>query len=250
MNALADNDYTRALGELGSSLPRPRGILCVSAHWCTQGSWVTRMPHPKTIHDFGGFPRELFEVRYPAPGSRELAELVQTTVSIPQIDANDAADPDEWGLDHGTWSVLKHMYPAADIPVVQLSLAMDEGPRYHFDLGSKLSPLRDQGILILGSGNIVHNLRIIDWNEQAPIMPWAAEFDAWVKGRIEARDFEALIEEASSTESGRKAIPTPDHWYPLLYVLGAAAPGDRLKWIYSGFQHGSISMRSLLFGSS
>ena len=126
MNALAENEYTRALGALGRGLRRPRGILCVSAHWETQGSWVTRMPKPKTIHDFGGFPRALFEIQYPAPGSRELAELVQTTVSIPQIDANDAGDADEWGLDHGAWSVLKHLYPQADIPVVQLSIAMKD----------------------------------------------------------------------------------------------------------------------------
>lgn len=247
MNALADNAYTRALAGLGSTVPRPRGVVCISAHWETQGSWVTRMVRPRTIHDFGGFPKALFEVQYPAPGSREIAELVQTVVSIPQIEANDSGDADEWGLDHGTWSVLKHLYPMADVPVVQLSLAMDEGPRYHFDLGAKLRPLREQGILIVGSGNVVHNLRRLDWNEQAPVMPWAREFDEWVKAKVLARDWDALLEHATDSEAGRLAIPTPEHWYPLLYVLGASGPRDEVRWVYEGIEHGSIAMRSFLF---
>ena len=244
MNAVAKNDFTQALGELGQRLGRPRAILCVSAHWMTEGVWVTRMKNPRTIHDFHGFPKELFDVQYPAPGSREIAELIQNTVSIPQIDADD----EDWCLDHGTWSVLKHMYPAADVPVVQVSLAMDEGPRFQFDLGAKLRPLRSQGILILGSGNIVHNLRRLDWSESAPDMPWAAQFDQWVKARIEAREFDSLIEDSTQSNEGKLAIPTWDHWYPLLTVLGASDPKDDLNWIYEGFQHGSISMRSFAFG--
>ena len=246
MNALADNDYTRALGALGRELPRPRGIVCISAHWMTEGLWVTRMAQPRTIHDFGGFPRELFEVQYPAPGSRELAELVQTVVSIPQIDGNDAGDSDEWGLDHGAWSVLRHLYPKADIPVVQLSIAMDEGARFHFELGAKLRPLREQGILILGSGNMVHNLRRIDWNERAAPASWALEFDRWVKSRIEARDFESLIERATESEAGRLSIPTPDHWYPFLVAAGAMGPGDQVDWVWDSIDHGSIAMRSFV----
>jgi 4,5-DOPA dioxygenase extradiol len=246
MNALAESDYTRALGALGRRLPRPRGILCVSAHWMTEGLWVTRMPRPRTIHDFGGFPRALFEVQYPAPGSRELAELVQTTVSIPQVDGNDAGAPDEWGLDHGAWSVLKHLYPQADVPVVQLSIAMDESARFHFDLGARLRPLRQAGILILGSGNIVHHLGRIDWNERAPPAPWALEFDQWVKSKLEDRKLDELVDLALDSEAGRLSIPTWDHWYPFLVAAGAMTDADSIDWIWESIDHGSISMRSFL----
>lgn len=242
MNAIADNSYSRALRALGQQLPRPRAILCISAHWMSKGSWVTAMARPKTIHDFGGFPQELFAIQYPAPGSPELAAEVRSLIPTIQEDAS------EWGLDHGTWSVLRHLYPAADIPVVQLSLDMGEGPRSHFDLGKKLRPLRERGVLIMGSGNIVHNLRKISWSENAPVPAWASEFDEWAKERLDARDFHALVDDALQSEAGRLSVPTPDHYYPLLYALGAAEASDSVRHVTEGMQNASISMRSVQFG--
>ena len=238
MNALADHDFTRALEGLGRELPRPRGVLCVSAHFMTEGTWVTGMREPRTIHDFGGFPKQLFEVQYPAPGSPELAERVRSLTGV--------RPTQEWGLDHGVWGVLKFVYPQADIPVVVLSLAMNEGPQYHFELGTKLQALRDEGILILGSGNIVHNLRKVQWKDDAPVPAWAEEFDSWVASRLEAKDYTALVASAKDTEAGRLSVPTWDHWCPLLTVLGASSRDDRLGWIFEGVQNASISMRSFL----
>lgn len=244
MNALADNTWTRALQKLGKTLPRPRALLVISAHWMTRGIWVTHMQNPRTIHDFYGFPKELFEIQYPAPGSPELAETVQGLVADPEISPDDS----EWGLDHGTWSVLKHVFPEAQIPVVQLSLDIAKPPEFHYQLGQKLQALREQGVLILGSGNIVHNLRRLDWSPQAAPMAWAVEFDQWVKGRAEARDFNSLVIDYSKTEAGRLSVPTPDHYFPLLYILGAAQPQDELHFDVNEIQHGSIAMRSFRFG--
>lgn len=244
MNAIADNDYTRALRELGESLSRPAAILCVSAHWMTQGAWVTHMPRPRTIHDFGGFPRELFEVRYPAPGSPETAELVRATVTQPRVQLDDS----NWGLDHGAWSVLRHMYPRADVPVIQLSIDPAQTGDYHLRLGEQLRPLRDQGILIVGSGNVVHNLRRIVWEADAPPMPWAVEFDAWAKEKVLARDHRALATDYERTEAGRLSVPTPDHYYPFLASIGASDPNDRISFLFEGIQNGSIAMRSIKYG--
>ncbi len=163
MNALADNRYTSTLRILGERLPRPRAILCVSAHWMTEGTWITHVRHPKTIHDFHGFPPELFEIQYPAPGSPEIAEEIQAFVNEPKIQADD----EMWGLDHGAWSILRHMFPSAEIPVLQLSLYMAQPPEFHFKLGQQLQGLRKSGILIVGSGNVVHNLRKLQWDENA-----------------------------------------------------------------------------------
>jgi len=244
MNAIEENAFTRRLGALGRELPRPRAVLCVSAHWMTQGTWVTHMDHPRTIHDFYGFPQALFDVRYPAPGSPAIADRVRAEVRTPAI----GADGSEWGLDHGTWSVLKHMYPDADVPVVQLSLDMSRPSGFHFELGSKLRALREQGVLIVGSGNIVHNLRRIDFNEGAKPFDWAVEFDEWVKKRILERDFASLRDQATATPAGKLSVPTPDHWYPLLYVLGASDPSEELRFEHEGIDHGSISMRCLSLG--
>lgn len=244
MNALADNEYSRTLKNLGeNSLPRPQAILVISAHWMTEGTWVTHMQRPKTIHDFYGFPRELFEVQYPAPGSPELAELVKNTVTGVQIQLDD----EDWGFDHGTWSVLKHLYPNADVPVVQLSLDMTKPGKYHFELGEKLRALRSKGVLILGSGNIVHNLRRLNWSEHAAPAPWAIEFDEWVKSKLMARDFSALYEEYIKTEAGRLSVPTHDHYYPFLYILGSARREDQLHFDYEEIQNATISMRSVRF---
>lgn len=242
MNAVENNSFTRELSCMGSSLPRPRAILCISAHWMTRGTWVTHMNHPRTIHDFYGFPKELFDFQYPAFGSPELADQVKAMVKNPSIGCDDS----EWGLDHGTWSVLRHLYPEADIPVVQLSLNISMPGEFHLELGKKLKYLREQGVLILGSGNIVHNLRQIQWNALKPFA-WAEEFDEWVKQKSEKRDFKALASDYSTMESGRLSVPTPDHYFPLLYVLGAVDSSDELQFDVTGLEHGSLSMRSLRF---
>lgn len=244
MNALADNPFTQSLHRLGRTIPRPKAVLCISAHWMSEGTWITHQKQPRTIHDFYGFPKALFDVQYPAPGSPEFAELVQSQIPDPKIHLDDEL----WGIDHGTWSVLKHMYPEADVPVLQLSVYMERPPEYHYELGRKLRALREQGFLILGSGNIVHNLRLMSWEEGAPPLDWAVEFDEWVKDRLLQRDFDSLIHQARATEAGKLSIPSPDHWYPFLYVLGAAEEGDTLKFEYEGIENGSISMRCLRFG--
>jgi 4,5-DOPA dioxygenase extradiol len=244
MNALANNSYSKTLNALGKSLPRPKAILMVSAHWMTEGTWVTHMQPPKTIHDFYGFPKELFDVKYPAPGSPQLAEEIHKKIKDPKIQLDDK----DWGLDHGAWSVLKHLYPLADIPVVQLSLDLKRSPEYHFELGEKLRFLREEKVLIIGSGNIVHHLGRLNWNENAPAHSWAVEFDQWVKEKLEKKDFTALRDDVLKTESGRLSVPTPEHYYPLLYILGAARREEKIKFEFEEIQNASISMRSFRFG--
>ena len=244
MNAIAENEFTNFLSNLGKNIPKPKAILCVSAHWMTQGTWATSMSDPKTIHDFYGFPKALFDIQYKAKGSPETAALIQSTVTDPNV----RLDAYEWGLDHGTWSVLKHMYPEADIPVLQLSLSIQDPPEYHFKVGEKLKALREQGVLILGSGNMVHNLQKIVWDENAKPFDWAIEADEWMKNKIESRDFKPMINDAIKSEAGKLSIPTWDHYYPLLYILGASDHKDELKFEYEGFQNASISMRALSFG--
>jgi 4,5-DOPA dioxygenase extradiol len=244
MNALADNDYTRSLHELRAQLPKPRAILCVSAHWMTEGTWVTHMPRPRTIHDFFGFPKELFAIQYAAPGSAEVADLVRSVVKDPKVQPDDEI----WGLDHGTWSVLRHLYPEANVPTLQLSLDMKQPGAFHLALGKALRPLRDEGVLILGSGNLVHNLRRIRWEENAQPFDWATEFDSWCREKLLARDEAALASDYLETEAGRLAVPTNDHYFPALYALGAADAGEKVSFTFEGIQNGSISMRSFRFG--
>lgn len=246
MNAIEGNAFSRRWQALGKELGKPKAILCVSAHWLSAGTWVTHMERPQTIHDFYGFPQELHEVQYPAPGSPQLAEQLQALSKYPKIQADDKS----WGLDHGTWSILHQMYPEADVPVVQLSIDMSEPPAFHFELGKTLRALREQGVLILGSGNIVHNLRRIDWDKPLQGADWALEFDNWVKERLQARDFKALTEEFRKSRAGELSVPTPDHYLPLLYVLGASDDKDTLNFEVEGCDMGSISMRSLSFGRS
>lgn len=241
LNALADNDYTKALKNLANSIKTPTAILMISAHWTTKKTMVTAMPTPKTIHDFYGFPKSLFDVEYKAPGD---PKLVQDLINaIPSIEA----DVNEWGLDHGAWSILKHMYPKADIPVIQLSLDMTKQALFHFEMGKKLKFLREQGVLIIGSGNIVHNLRAIEWDESAPAVDWALEFDQWVKEKALARDFNSLVKDFDKSESGKLSNPTAEHYYPLLYILGAVDENDHLSFPYEGIQNASISMRSFMW---
>lgn len=246
MNAIDTNNFTRALGDISKRIPLPTAILCVSAHWMTEGTWVTKMENPKTIHDFYGFPKPLFDVQYPAPGGPEMADEIQKLVSDSKIHA----DTEAWGLDHGSWSVLRHMYPEANIPVMQLSLYMSQPSEYHFKLGQELAKLRERGVLIVGSGNIVHNLRKIKWESNATPYDWALEFDEWSKEKIIKRDFKSLQTDVLKTEAGKLAVPTMDHYFPLHYVLGLASRGDDIKFEYEEMQNASISMRTISVGLS
>jgi len=244
MNAIDTNPYTKTLNKLGAELPKPKAILVVSAHWITSGTWVTEATKPKTIHDFGGFPQALFDVQYPAPGSPEIAKLVQDSISNPKVHG----DQSQWGLDHGTWSVLRHMYPLADIPVLQLSIDMRQPADYHMNIGQQLSKLRDKGVLILGSGNLVHNLRQIRWEPDSKPFEWAVEFDEWIKNKLVDGDFNSAVKDFHTTTAGKMSVPTLDHYLPLHYILGASDKKDQLKFEYEEMQNGSISMRSFSLG--
>ncbi len=244
MNALANNDYTQMLGRLAERIPTPKAILCISAHWMSEGTWITHMKQPRTIHDFYGFPQELFEIQYPAEADLEIADSIRKQVKSYSIEA----DREMWGYDHGTWSVLRHMYPKADVPLMQLSVYMERPGDFHFKLGQDLCALRDQGVLILGSGNLVHNLRTINWETHSPPYDWAVECDEWMKEKLLARDFSALTNDATKSKAGQLSIPSPDHYYPFLYVIGAARSDDEMKFEYEGIHNASISMRCVSFG--
>ena len=243
MNALENNSFTKMLEKLAGKIQKPKAILMISAHWMTEGTWVLGMDKPKTIHDFYGFPQALFDIQYPASGSPEVAKLIQGAVVNPQINN----DLEMWGFDHGGWSVLRHMYPKADVPVIQLSLYMARSPEYHFQIGQQLEKLRDQGVLIIGSGNLVHNLQRLDWDTHAKPHDWAVEYDAWLKLKIENRDFEALLKHYHSTEAGKLSIPTMDHFLPVHYILGAANAKDELHFEFEEIHNASISMRTFGF---
>ena len=245
MNAIRDTPFTRALANLGNALPRPKAVLCISAHWMTRReTWITHMRNPRIIYDFYGFPQELFDVKYPAQGDPATAERIGKGSSDPIIQADYGA----WGIDHGAWSVLKHMYPAADVPILQLSLDMTQGPEFHFALGRKLKDLRREGILIVGSGNVVHNLSQVDFSDNAQPYDWAVEFDAWLKQRLLEKNYNAIIHDATDSTAGKLSIPTPDHWYPLLYTLGGSDEADLLRFEYEDIENASISMRCLSLG--
>jgi 4,5-DOPA dioxygenase extradiol len=243
-NALATNAATDGWRALGAALPRPRAILSVSAHWYTSGSFVTTNAVPPTIHDFGGFPKPLYAIRYGAPGDPALAARVI------ELLAPDPVRPStEWGLDHGTWSVLLHMYPKADIPVVQLSIDGTQPAAVHYALGQRLAALRDEGILVLGSGGIVHNLMRVDWANANPPPPWAVDFDERVRACVLAGDDAALIDYEQLGEGARLSVPTPEHFLPLMYVLGGRRPGDAVSIPVTGFELGTISMTSVRIGA-
>jgi 4,5-DOPA dioxygenase extradiol len=244
MNALGNNAYSRAWAALGAQLPRPRAVLCISAHWYLPGLAVTSMPTPRTIHDFGGFPRELFAVQYPAPGDPALAlEIRQLLAPLDvQLDTS-------WGLDHGTWSVLCHVFPNAEVPVVQLSIDDTRLPRYHYEVGQQLRKLRDAGVLIVGSGDVVHNLHAYAWGRH-PAEPydWATRFETQVRELIGARDHAPLIDYAALGRDALLAVPTPEHYLPLLYVLGAAHADDPISFPVEGMDGGSVSMLTVQIG--
>ncbi len=244
MNALEVNAWTRAWAALGAQLPRPRAVLSISAHWYVSATAVTAMRSPRTIHDFGGFPPALYDAQYPAPGDPALAVRVQQLLAPLPVTADHS-----WGLDHGTWAVLRHVFPQADVPVVQLAIDETQPAAFHHRLGELLKPLRDEGILILGSGDIVHNLHAYAWGRH-PQDPydWALRFEARVRERLAARDPAALIDYPSLGSDALLAVPTPEHYLPLLYVLGASAPGDTLRFPVEGMDGGSVSMLAVQFG--
>lgn len=244
MNAVTDNRYIPDWTRLGQML-RPKAILCISAHWYTKGTKVNPSKEPEQIYDMYGFPQELYEVKYPAHGSPELADRVKELLSGSGIEHNDS-----WGIDHGTWSVMKWMFPKADIPIVQLSIDGTQQGAYHYDLGKKLAPLREEGILIVGSGNIVHNLRRVDWGDSQGGEPWAHEFDDLIEERIKNRRHEEIIDCKNLGEPARQAVPTPDHYYPLLYVLGASDDSDPITVFNKYFELGAISMTGYLLGET
>jgi 4,5-DOPA dioxygenase extradiol len=243
LNALADNRWTRAWARIGQQVDRPRAILAVSAHWCTHGVAVTAMHNPPTIHDFGGFSNALHQLQYPAPGDPALAERVQQILAPMPV----ALDREAWGLDHGVWSVLLKAYPAADIPVIQLSIDVDAPSRFHFDVGRRLAPLRDEGVLVFGTGNVVHNLRAFRRYEEELAYDWAISFNTHIREAVLARRFEALIDYEAFGDAARLSVPTPEHYYPLLYVAGAAAD-DPATIEIDGVGQGAMSMLSVAFG--
>ena len=242
MNAIEENEFVTGFRETGKSIPKPHAILCVSAHWETSGTFVTAMEKPKTIHDFGGFPKELFEVQYPAPGSPQLAKEAQELVKKTELRLDD-----KWGLDHGAWSVIKHLYPNADVPVIQMSLDYNQAPQYHYELAQELKALRKKGVLIIGSGNMVHNLRMVAWDQlDKPFaFDWAAEAREKMNKYILDGDHQQLINYNKQGKAFEMAIPSPDHFLPLLYTLGLKEENEKVSLFNDKPVAGSLTMTSV-----
>jgi 4,5-DOPA dioxygenase extradiol len=244
MNAVRENDFTEGWRRIGQEIPKPKAILAISAHWFIPGTALTITTAPRTIHDFGGFPRELYQVQYPAPGDPQLARRVQKMLAPVE-----AALDDSWGLDHGTWSVLRHVYPGADVPVVQLSIDETQPASFHFDLGRKLAPLREEGVLIVGSGNLVHNLHAYAWGRHMPDpYDWAVRFETAAREMILAGEFKPLIQYETLGRDALLAIPTPDHYLPLLYVIASRQRAEPIIFPVEGVDGGSISMLAVQVG--
>ncbi len=243
MNAIEENEFVAGFRTVGKSLPRPKAVLCVSAHWETRGTFVTAMEKPKTIHDFGGFPCELFEVQYPAPGSPELAQQTKGLVRKADVGLDQ-----KWGLDHGAWSVIKHMYPAADVPVIEMSLDYYQTPQYHYDLARELKPLRERGVLIIGSGNMIHNLGLVAWDKLNSLYgyDWALEARSKMKDLILDGDHKSLINYRSLGKSFDLSIPTPEHYLPLLYALALKDEDESATLFNDEPVAGSLTMTSVL----
>ena len=242
MNAIEENEFVSEFRKLGKELVKPEAILCISAHWETKGTYVTEMQNPPTIHDFGGFPQELFEVQYPAQGSPELAQETKNIITKTKVGLDD-----KWGLDHGAWSVIKHLYPCADIPVIQMSLDYSQPAKYHYELAKEIAGLRQKGVLIIGSGNIVHNLRMINWKKlkEEYAYEWATEANEKMKRYILSGDHQKLIDFKSQGKAFDLAIPTPEHYLPLLYTLSLEEENEKITLFNDKAVGGSLSMTSL-----
>jgi 4,5-DOPA dioxygenase extradiol len=244
MNALLQSNYTHGWRRIGEQVPRPKAILAISAHWFVPETGVTISTAPRTIHDFGGFPRELYQVQYPAPGDPELARRVQSMLKPLEVKFDSS-----WGLDHGTWSVLRHVYPAADVPIVQLSIDETQPASFHYELGRKLAPLRGEGVLIVGSGNLVHNLHAYAWGRHMPDpYDWAVHFEQQAKEMMVAGEFRPLINYESLGPEANLSVPTPDHYLPLLYVLACRQEREIISFPIEGVDGGSISMLTVRVG--
>ena len=246
MNAIEDNEFSRRWKQMGKEIPIPKAVVVISAHWLTKGTMVTAMPNPKTIHDFGGFPQELFNVQYPTPGDPELAGEIQKLITNPAVKLDH-----DWGLDHGTWSVVKHMYPDADIPVLQLSIDYYKPAAYHYELAKQLLSLRKKRVLIIGSGNMVHNLRMVAWdklNEPEYGFDWALEMNDIFKNKISNGFHKELIQYEKLNKAATLAIPSPDHYYPLLYILALQTDNDKVEFFNDKAVGGSLTMTSVKIG--
>ncbi|MFN5324162.1 MAG: 4,5-DOPA dioxygenase extradiol [Bacteroidota bacterium] len=247
MNAIEENEFVRGFRAVAKTIPEPRAILCISAHWETRGTFVTAMEQPRTIHDFGGFPKELFAVQYPAPGSPSIAQEVKATVQKSSVEL----DNEHWGLDHGAWSVIKHLYPQANIPVLQMSIDRFQTPQYHYDLARELFSLRSKGILIIGSGNMVHNLGLVAWDKMNQVgyaYDWAQEASQLMKQYILSKNHRLLIDFKSQGKAFDLAIPTPEHYVPLLYALALQDSKDDVSLFNDKALAGSLTMTSVRIG--
>ncbi len=245
MNAIEENEFVKGFRQIAQNIPKPNAILCISAHWETNGTYVTAMPNPRTIHDFGGFPKELFAVQYPAPGSPELAKETQKLISQTEVHLDD-----KWGLDHGAWSVIKHLYPNADIPIIQMSIDYSKGAQYHYDLAKQIKSLREKGILIIGSGNMVHNLGMVEWKRLKETFgyDWALEANEKMKEWILANNHKPLIEYNKQGKPFQLSIPSPEHYLPLLYSLALKEEKDKVEIFNDKAVAGSLTMTSVKIG--
>ena len=246
MNAIEENEFVNGFRNVGKTIEKPVAVLCISAHWETRGTMVTAMQRPKTIHDFGGFPRALFEVQYPAPGNPELAKEIREKTTKTTVGLDES-----WGLDHGAWSVIKHLYPEADVPVIQLSIDYTQPPRYHFELASELAWLRSKGVLIVGSGNMVHNLRLVAWDKMAVddfAYDWNKEASSKMKEYILSGDYPKLIDFEKQGKAFELAIPTPEHFLPLIYTLALAEKKEKISLFNDKAVAGSLTMTSVKIG--
>ena len=241
MNAIQDNQYSRSWREMEKKIPKPKAIISISAHWYTKGTKIMNESNPKTIYDMYGFPQELYEITYNTPGNPTLAEEAKRLITKPSVFDN------SWGIDHGTWSVLVHMYPERDIPVFQISIDAAASPEVHYQIGKELYSLRSQGVLLFGTGNIVHNLRSIDWNMKNKGYDWAYEFDDYIKENIEKGNHQNVINYLNFGVAAKLSVPTPDHFYPILYILGASDEKDKISIYNNTSMMGSLSMTSYLF---
>lgn len=244
MNALSRNIYTDGWVSIGKSIPRPKAVVAVSAHWYLPGTSVTAMSAPRTIHDFGGFPQELYQVEYPAPGSPELARRVKDLLAPVSVGLDES-----WGLDHGTWLVLRHVFPRADIPIVQLSIDETQPPQFHYEIGKRLTPLREEGVLVIGSGNIVHNLHTYAWGKhEVHPFDWAVRFEKHARELLLKGDDVPLIAYERLGRDAMLSIPTPEHYLPLLYVIGLRREGEQVSFTVEGVDGGSVSMLAFQIG--